>query len=112
MYQDPSLAKVGRHPTAKCSSSMQGLVDSLRLPKFSMKSTSLTTSHSHLSFLRTYHWTLVRRRNIIIDCFLMILDAYDVNVSPDKRTILLHDQTNLLESIRVRSRSRVLGMVS
>ncbi|KAF6220617.1 hypothetical protein HO133_003050 [Letharia lupina] len=28
-------------------------------------------------------------------------NAYDVNVSPDKRTILLHDQTSLLESIRV-----------
>lgn len=40
--------------------------------------------------------------------FLMILDAYDVNVSPDKRTILLHDQTSLLESIRVCSWSRYL----
>lgn len=27
-------------------------------------------------------------------------DAYDVNVSPDKRTILLHDQTELLESLK------------
>jgi DNA mismatch repair protein PMS2 len=27
-------------------------------------------------------------------------DAYDVNVSPDKRTIMLHDQTALLESLR------------
>jgi DNA mismatch repair protein PMS2 len=27
-------------------------------------------------------------------------NAYDVNVSPDKRTILLHDQTALLESIK------------
>ncbi|KAJ6257057.1 hypothetical protein Dda_7941 [Drechslerella dactyloides] len=27
--------------------------------------------------------------------------AYDVNVSPDKRTILLHDQANLLESLKV-----------
>ncbi|EPS43470.1 hypothetical protein H072_2507 [Dactylellina haptotyla CBS 200.50] len=26
--------------------------------------------------------------------------AYDVNVSPDKRTILLHDQANLLESLK------------
>lgn len=38
--------------------------------------------------------------NILLDT-----NAYDVNVSPDKRTILLHDQTNLLESVRVRSRS-------
>lgn len=34
--------------------------------------------------------------NILLDT-----NAYDVNVSPDKRTILLHDQTNLLESVRV-----------
>ncbi|KAI4139702.1 MAG: hypothetical protein L6R39_006156 [Caloplaca ligustica] len=33
--------------------------------------------------------------NIVLDT-----NAYDVNVSPDKRTILLHDQTALLESIR------------
>ncbi|KAL8740813.1 MAG: hypothetical protein Q9190_006521 [Brigantiaea leucoxantha] len=32
---------------------------------------------------------------------LICPDAYDVNVSPDKRTILLHDQTVLLESLRV-----------
>ena len=29
-------------------------------------------------------------------------NAYDVNVSPDKRTILLHDQSNLFEAIRSR----------
>lgn len=28
-------------------------------------------------------------------------DAYDVNVSPDKRTILLHDQVDLLENLKV-----------
>ncbi|KAL9001392.1 MAG: hypothetical protein Q9188_005486 [Gyalolechia gomerana] len=33
--------------------------------------------------------------NIIVDT-----NAYDVNVSPDKRTILLHEQTALLESLR------------
>lgn len=34
----------------------------------------------------------------------VVLDtgAYDVNVSPDKRSILLHDQGLLLESIKVR----------
>ncbi len=30
-------------------------------------------------------------------------DAYDVNVSPDKRTILLHDQSILLETLKARS---------
>ena len=29
-------------------------------------------------------------------------DAYDVNVSPDKRTIFLHDQNTLLETLKVR----------
>ncbi|KAL1305496.1 hypothetical protein AAFC00_002371 [Neodothiora populina] len=32
--------------------------------------------------------------NLVMDTY-----AYDVNVSPDKRTILLHDQTELLESL-------------
>lgn len=31
---------------------------------------------------------------------IMDTNAYDVNVSPDKRTILLHDQTALLESLK------------
>lgn len=31
---------------------------------------------------------------------MLDVDAYDVNVSPDKRTILLHDQSALLESIK------------
>ncbi|TID20700.1 dna mismatch repair protein [Venturia nashicola] len=31
----------------------------------------------------------------------MDTNAYDVNVSPDKRTILLHDQTALLEALKV-----------
>jgi len=32
---------------------------------------------------------------------LITIDAYDVNVSPDKRTILLHEQSTLLDSLRV-----------
>ncbi|KAF2760649.1 DNA mismatch repair protein MutL [Pseudovirgaria hyperparasitica] len=32
--------------------------------------------------------------------FIMDTNAYDVNVSPDKRTIMLHDQTLLLESLK------------
>ena len=35
-------------------------------------------------------------------------DAYDVNVSPDKRTILLHDQNILLESLKVEFRNLIL----
>lgn len=45
-------------------------------------------------------------------CVLMIIDAYDVNVSPDKRTLMLHDQTHLLESIRVCSPSKMMRMTS
>lgn len=32
--------------------------------------------------------------------FIMDTNAYDVNVSPDKRTIMLHDQTALLEKLK------------
>lgn len=32
--------------------------------------------------------------------FIMDTDAYDVNVSPDKRTILLHDSASLIESLK------------
>lgn len=41
----------------------------------------------------------------------MMLDAYDVNVSPDKRTILLHDQADLLENLKV-SYSKIFGSIS
>lgn len=37
----------------------------------------------------------------LLGLLLTTLDAYDVNVSPDKKTILLHEQTALLDSIRV-----------
>lgn len=38
-----------------------------------------------------------------ISIYLLIMpDAYDVNVSPDKRTILLHEQNTLLDALRVR----------
>ncbi|QIX00797.1 hypothetical protein AMS68_006314 [Peltaster fructicola] len=33
--------------------------------------------------------------------FIMDTNAYDVNVSPDKRTIMLHDQTMLLETLKM-----------
>ena len=32
---------------------------------------------------------------------LTMVDAYDVNVSPDKRTILLYEQNILLDALRV-----------
>ena len=33
----------------------------------------------------------------------MAIASYDVNVSPDKRIILLHDQASLLEAMKVMS---------
>lgn len=43
--------------------------------------------------------------NETVSCLLLTFrDAYDVNVSPDKRTILLHDQGALLESLKARLR--------
>ena len=38
---------------------------------------------------------------------LIIPDSYDVNVSPDKRTILLHEQNALLDALRVRPLARI-----
>lgn len=45
--------------------------------------------------------TLVSIHFFCFDVVFTTLDAYDVNVSPDKRTILLHDQGAMLESIKV-----------
>lgn len=39
---------------------------------------------------------------LLVEILLILLDAYDVNVSPDKRTILLHEQNTLLDAMRVR----------
>jgi DNA mismatch repair protein PMS2 len=33
--------------------------------------------------------------------FTSLLDAYDVNVTPDKRTILLHSEGNLILVLKV-----------
>jgi DNA mismatch repair protein PMS2 len=41
----------------------------------------------------------------ILNFLLIVLDAYDVNVSPDKRTILLHEQNTLLDVLRVSSQT-------
>ena len=42
--------------------------------------------------------------SIVLMQQLTMPDAYDVNVSPDKRTILLHEQETLLDSLRVSDR--------
>ena len=42
-------------------------------------------------------------------CMLTVSDAYDVNVSPDKRTLLLHEQNALLEALRVRPLVSIAG---
>ncbi|CAD6581778.1 MAG: hypothetical protein ASARMPRED_000700 [Alectoria sarmentosa] len=52
-------------------------------------------------FNEVYKSYTVSQSPFIFANILLDSNAYDVNVSPDKRTILLHDQTSLLESIRV-----------
>jgi DNA mismatch repair protein PMS2 len=34
------------------------------------------------------------------------VDSCDINVSPDKRTILLHSENNLIEALKVRMQLR------
>lgn len=41
------------------------------------------------------------------DHFNHTTDAFDVNVSPDKRTIFFHDENSILEGIRVRLDDRL-----
>lgn len=45
--------------------------------------------------------------NITSDSILALpriqIDAYDVNVSPDKRSIFLHSEQNLIEALKVSS---------
>lgn len=90
-----------RRLTARCFLSMKGLALSLKLPKFSTKSTSLTTSHNHHLCSRISSSTPVRSKRRLYNHLLIATDAYDVNVSPDKRTILLHEQNTLLDSLKV-----------
>ncbi|KAF8151454.1 histidine kinase-like ATPase [Crassisporium funariophilum] len=40
----------------------------------------------------------------ILADFILPTDSYDVNVSPDKRTILLHSEGNLISALKVRLR--------
>ena len=86
---------------ARCSLSMGGLVHYLRWLSSSMKSTNLITSHNHHLSLQTLSLTQVSNIKTPDENVLSLGDAYDVNVSPDKRTILLYEQSALLDSLRV-----------
>ena len=96
-----SLGKAGRLQIVKCFLSMLDHVDCRRLPGSSMKSTNRSISLNRHSSLQISYWILVYRPLSVFDIQLTHSDAYDVNVSPDKRTILLHDQGTLLENLRV-----------
>ncbi len=89
--------------TARCSSLMLGLALYPKLPRSSMKFTNLTMLYSHLSCFRISSLTRVSGKERTGASLLTTIDTYDVNVSPDKRTILLHDQSTLLNSLRVGS---------
>lgn len=52
------------------------------------------------SFNEVYKSFNVTQSPFIFANLLLNTNAYDVNVSPDKRTILLHDQTALLETLK------------
>lgn len=64
------------------------------------KYTNLTTCLSRLSFLQILFSTQVGGSVFDGNFYTDVLDAYDVNVSPDKRTIMLHDQAAMLDSVR------------
>lgn len=51
--------------------------------------------------LTCFGWVLLNL-NCLHWLILMFPDAYDINVSPDKRTIFLHNEENLMISLRVR----------
>ncbi|PSK40152.1 DNA mismatch repair protein pms1 [Elsinoe australis] len=52
------------------------------------------------AFNEVYRSFNVSQSPFIFANLIMDTNAYDVNVSPDKRTILLHDQNDLLESLK------------
>lgn len=102
MFRGLFLAKEDRLLTDRCSSSTHGHVLYLSLPRSSMRSTNRIMSPNHRSCLQTLSLIQVGRVDNLTRSYCSYgTDAYDVNVSPDKRTILLHDQARLLESLRV-----------
>lgn len=52
------------------------------------------------AFNEVYKSFNVTQSPFIFADLIMDTNAYDINVSPDKRTILLHDQTELLENLK------------
>ncbi|TBU55040.1 DNA mismatch repair protein MutL [Dichomitus squalens] len=45
----------------------------------------------------------------VIADFILPTDSCDINVSPDKRTILLHSENNLVQALKVCTRARVVS---
>ena len=41
-------------------------------------------------------------RALFPEFYSPVLESYDVNVSPDKRTILVHSEANLISALKVR----------
>jgi len=103
MFPGLVLARGDRPLTARCSSSMLGLALYLKLPRSSMRFTSLTMPYSRRLCFQISTLTRVSGMQRTGASLLTTIDAYDVNVSPDKRTMLLHEQSTLLDSLRVSS---------
>ena len=53
------------------------------------------------AFNEVYKSFNISQSPFIFANLIMDTNAYDVNVSPDKRTIMLHDQTALLDSLKI-----------
>lgn len=52
---------------------------------------------------RSFNHTTSTHVPVVIADFQLATDGYDVNVSPDKRTIFLHHEVQMLEALRVRA---------
>lgn len=68
----------------------------------STKSIGRSTLHSHLLSSQTSSCRLVCQIHLSDgQPSLIVLDSCDINVSPDKRSILLHHETNLIAALKV-----------
>ena len=69
-----------------------------RLQGHSMKFTDLIIAINILLFWWTSDWLLV---SFLFD--FLIIGTFDINLTPDKRTILLHEEQTLIKELSVNS---------
>lgn len=97
------LAALG--PTVNFTSSTGGRVRLQRYKRLSTKFIGRLMPTNPLSLLRISSCQLVCTLGHSTMCAVMgvtlCADSCDINVSPDKRTILLHSENNLVEALKV-----------